>query len=167
MKCSRINTSLQAAVETKPGSAAALPTSQLIQPTPGWDPGCCQVLLLWRKMLHGLINWDRWTASFGDTQGFPGIMEWPWHDFYFSSSRQRYRALKRTLFLGIWMYSWWRFSFWPWQFSNSSILISLFFLNVIYCYLILHLFPRTLSRNIIPKITVSSAKEVIHVSHPG
>ena len=35
VKCSWINTSLQAAVETKTGSAAALPTSQLGQPTPG------------------------------------------------------------------------------------------------------------------------------------
>lgn len=35
VKCSRVNNSLQAAVETKTGSTAALPSSQLVLPTPG------------------------------------------------------------------------------------------------------------------------------------
>lgn len=123
MKCSRVNNSLQAAVETKTGSTAALPSSQLVLPTPGWAPGWGQVLLLWKKMLNSLINWDCWIASLADTQAFQepvGIMEWPEYGCYFSSSIWMYRALKCTLFLGIWMYSWWRFSLQSLQSSNSS-----------------------------------------------
>lgn len=159
VKCSRINTFLQAAAETKTGSAAALPTSQLVQVE---LQAAASFFCFGVKMLNSLISWDCWTASCGGTQGFQepvAVMEWPWPDCYFSSSIQMYRALKCLLFLGFWMYSWWRFSFQPLQFSNSSVLISLFFLNIIYFYLILHLFPRTLSRNIIAQITVASARK--------